>query len=259
MLILSSFQKEFFFQNTCWKNLRTFPSKLEWTVVLLFQGGIWPLLAWGLVYDDFVDDNGDDDVDVDIISDKDRCLISAISWPPFSHYFPTAATAILPPAGPMMPNAGKHSSTQLLQNLAFSPVYPPAAYRRTKISSLRSCPIVFDSYTLAHCTIFEQTLRHSSLADNTSEIYSIVPSLWDRPILLSRLIRTNAHCEQLINQREYRRAAFAQYRQQCTLKSNSLHPSLTHHGDIILARYQGDSPRKCSHARKNLLREMFSY
>ena len=79
MLILSSFQKEFFFQNTCWKNLWTFPSKLEWTVVLLFQGGIWPLLAWGLVDDDFVDDNGDDDVDVDIISDKDRCLISAIS------------------------------------------------------------------------------------------------------------------------------------------------------------------------------------
>ena len=41
--------------------------------------GIWPLLAWGLVDDDFVDDVGDDDVDVDIISDKGRCLISAIS------------------------------------------------------------------------------------------------------------------------------------------------------------------------------------
>ena len=254
MLVLSSFQKEFFFQNTCRKNLRTFPSKLEWTVVLLFQGGIWPLLAWGLVDNNFVDDVGDDDVDVDIISDKGRFLISAISWPPFSHYFPTAATAILPPTRRMLTNAGKHSSTQLLQNLAYSPVYPPA-YRRTKISSLRSCPIVFDSYTLAQCTTLEQILQHC----NTSEIYSIVPSLWHRPILLSRLIRTNAHCEQLINQREYSRAAFAQYRQQCTLKSNSLHSSLTHHGDIILARYQGASPRKCSHASKNLLREMFSY
>lgn len=79
MLVLSSFQKEFFFQNTCRKNLRTFPSKLEWTVVLLFQGGIWPLLAWGLVDNNFVDDVGDDDVDVDIISDKGRFLISAIS------------------------------------------------------------------------------------------------------------------------------------------------------------------------------------
>ena len=68
-----------FFQNTCRKNLRTFPSKLEWTVVLLFQGGIWPLLAWGLVDDNFVDDVGDDDVDVNIISDKGRFLISAIS------------------------------------------------------------------------------------------------------------------------------------------------------------------------------------
>ena len=77
----------------------------------------------------------------------------------------------------MLTNAGKHSSTQLLQNLAYSPDYPPAAYRRTKISSLRSCPIVFDSYTQARCTILEQTLQHYSLADNTSEIYSIVPSL----------------------------------------------------------------------------------
>ena len=93
--------------------------------------------------------------------------------PPFSHYFPTAATAILPTTGPMVASAGKHSSTQLLQNLAFSPLYPPAAYRRKKISSLRSCPIVFDSYTLAHCTTLEQILQHC----NTSEIYSIVPSL----------------------------------------------------------------------------------
>ena len=37
------------------------------------------MLAWGLVDDNFVDDVGDDDVDVDIISDKGRFLISAIS------------------------------------------------------------------------------------------------------------------------------------------------------------------------------------